>query len=151
VLPDDLDAPLAGGHPPMTLAVQARKTTSARWLIAHGATLKILTAWDLGWKKCAARMLAKCPDLASRRSGPSGITLLHEAVSRGDAELARLLLSADPDLSIEDEEFHSTPLGWARHFGRIEIVALFERHQGSHTDNAVHLEAPSGRTQVRDV
>ena len=127
-LPADLNAPLAAGHPPMTLAIQARKPSSVRWLEAHGATLDLLQAWDLGWRKRAARMLADSPERANRRSGPMGITLLHEAVSRGDVDLARLLLTADPDLSIEDTEFHSTPLGWARHFGRTEFAALLERH-----------------------
>ncbi len=57
------------------------------------------------------------------------MTPLHEAVSRGDMELARLLLSANPDLDVEDNEFHSTPLGWARHLGREAMAVLIEQHR----------------------
>ena len=130
-LPDDLDAPVAGGATPMALAVAARRPASARWLVAHGATLDILQAWDLGWKGRAARMLAVFPELANRRSGDGGITPLHQAVERGDVELARVLLAADPDLTVQDTRFQSTPLGWATHLGRTEIAALIEAHRTS--------------------
>ena len=39
-----------------------------------------------------------------------------------EIELARLLLSADPDLSLEDAQFHATALGWAHHFKREAFV-----------------------------
>jgi GNAT superfamily N-acetyltransferase len=129
--PGDVDAPLPNGMTPMALAVAARKPASADWLAAHGATLDVLHAWDLGWKARARRLVNTSPDLANRRTGDWQITPLHEAVSRGDAGLVRLLLTANPDLDIEDTEFHSTPLGWARHFGRQEIVALLQAHRDS--------------------
>lgn len=127
-LPPDLDAPMPGGTTPMELAVRARKSASARWLSAQGATLAILHAWDLGWKARAPRLLAQNPALANQRFGNWQITPLHEAAMRDDVALARLLLTASPDLTIQDTEFHSTPLGWARFFQRAEIVALIEQH-----------------------
>jgi hypothetical protein len=41
---------------------------------------------------------------------------------RGPAALLRL--GADPD--IRDRRFDSTPLGWARHFGRQPLIDLLE-------------------------
>ena len=128
-LPADLDAPLPNGTPPMQLAVQSRQPGSAEWLAAHGATLDILNAWDLGGKIRARRLLADSPELANRRTGNWQTTPLHEAIVRNDMPLLRLLLSASPDLEIKDTQFHSTPLGWARHFGRAEMIALLEQHQ----------------------
>jgi GNAT superfamily N-acetyltransferase len=125
-LPDDLDAPMAGGMTPMALAVAARKPRSADWLAARGATMEVLHAWDLGRRSGAAALLRARPELANRLSGAWCTSPLHEAVLRNDIELARLLVAASPDLAIQDTENHSTPLGWARYFGRSEIVALLE-------------------------
>lgn len=126
-LPGDLNAPLPGGSPPMTLCVRAQQPASARWLEAQGATLEVLQAWDFGWKNQIAALLARSPDLVNRRSGAWGLTPLHEAVSRGDAALVSLLLAARPDLTLEDTQFHSTPLGWARHLQKAEIIPLLEQ------------------------
>lgn len=124
-----LEAPLASGMTPMALAVQARQPAAAEWLVRHGVTLDLLTAWDLGWKDRVRQMLAESPALANQRQGGWQVTPLHIAAERGDLELARLLLTANPDLEIQDTQFHSTPLGWARHFGRTEIVQLIEQHR----------------------
>jgi hypothetical protein len=53
-------------------------------------------------------------------------TALHQAAGSGSAELTiRLLdLGADPD--IEDTRFHSTPLGWARHFEQPATIHILE-------------------------
>jgi ankyrin repeat protein len=128
-IPRNLDAGLANGMTPMDLAVKAGKHASATWLAQRGATLDILQAWDLGWKAHARRLLRESPELANRRTGGWQITPLHEAASRNDVALAALLLTANPDLGIADTQFQSTPLGWARHFERTEIVALLERHE----------------------
>jgi GNAT superfamily N-acetyltransferase len=128
---EDVNAPLLCGMSPMELAVQAGKPAAARWLNAHGATLEILHAWDLGWKDRATQMLATSPELANRRFGGWQMTPLHEAAARGDVELTRLLLTAQPDIDIQDTQFRSTPLGWARHFQRTEIIALLEQYQAS--------------------
>lgn len=130
-LPEDLDAFLPGGHTPMALAVQAEKPASAEWLAASGATLDILSAWDLGWQDRVPHLLAETPDLANRRSGKLRTTPLHEAVERGDMTLLRLLLAVDPDLTIQDTQFHATALGWAHHSGQTEMIALLERYRAA--------------------
>ncbi|GEM_PF-287149 len=141
-LPADLDAPLPNGTTPMQLAVQSRQPRSAEWLAAHAATLDILTAWDLGWKARARRLLIASPELANRRAGNWQTTPLHEAIARDDLPLVRLLLRAALDLEIQDTEFHSTPLGWARHFGRTEIIALLAEEKGSKALTAMVLGEP---------
>jgi predicted N-acetyltransferase YhbS len=129
-LPTDLDAPLAGGATPMRLAISARKPSAATWLVEHGATLDILAAWDLGWKERAQDLLRQHPALVNRRTGAWQTTPLHEAASRGDAALARLLLSyGHPDLEIRDSQFNGTPSGWAAHLKRTEIAALIEEYR----------------------
>jgi ankyrin repeat protein len=52
--------------------------------------------------------------------------VLHKAAGDGNLELARTLLrlGADPDL--RDHRFNGTPLGWARYFGRQELIELLE-------------------------
>ena len=124
----DLNTPLPCGLTPMELAVKTEQPLSAEWLLAKGAILNVLQAWDLGWKKRVAILLAENPDLVNKRSGQWQTTPLHEAAMRDDVALAAMLLSANPDLTIQDSGFHSTPLGWARHFERAEIIALIEQH-----------------------
>ena len=64
------------------------------------------------------QMLARNPALVNQRYEEWNITLLHEAARRGDVELARLALASNPDLNVQDDIYHSTALGWARHFQR---------------------------------
>lgn len=54
---------------------------------------------------------------------------LHEAVERNDLALARALLAARPDLHARDATFHATPLDWAKHLRRTEMITLIERRQ----------------------
>jgi ankyrin repeat protein len=53
-------------------------------------------------------------------------TALHHAAGEGDLALARLLLRLGADPGITDTRFGATPLGWAHHFGRPEMVAFLE-------------------------
>jgi len=126
--PESFNLPLPNGMLPLQLAVATRQERVADWLVAHGATLDVLSAWDLGWKERVPELLRRSPELANRCSGEGERTPLHEAVWRNDLELARLLLDAQPDLTIQDGTFQSTPLGWARHLQRAEMVALLEGH-----------------------
>lgn len=125
------EAPLASGLTPLQVAVHTQQPAAAEWLVRHGATLDVLAAWDLGWKERVPALLADRPELVNRRSGDWGITPLHEAAQRNDPDLARALLSARPDLTIEDSQFHSTPLGWARHLRHKAVAQLIEEYQAS--------------------
>jgi GNAT superfamily N-acetyltransferase len=127
----DLDVPLTSGMTLMSLAVRMRKLSSIRWLMAHGATLDIVLAWDLGWKEKARELLLHSPELASRPAGTQGLTPLHAAAMHNDIELARLVLSAKPDLTLRDRQYNGTPLNWAEVLGRPEIAALIQEVLGT--------------------
>ena len=108
------------------LAVATGNTDAVQLLREHGALLDVVAAWDLGWRDAAAETLRAVPEQVNQRHGSWATTPLHTAVQRGDVDLARLVLSARPDLTITDAEFGSTPLGWARHLGQDGIAGLIE-------------------------
>jgi ankyrin repeat protein len=53
-------------------------------------------------------------------------TALHKAAEDGHLELARTLLRLGANPDIRDHRFDSTPLGWARYFGRQPLIDLLE-------------------------
>ena len=55
-------------------------------------------------------------------------TLLHDMGFTGEVEKARLLVEHDAHIDAVDEEYHSTPLGYAAHFGHLEVVKLLLEH-----------------------
>lgn len=59
-----------------------------------------------------------------------GHTLLHHAAWIGDVDLVRALLECGANPRAVDEEYGSTPLGWAEH-GRAEETAALLRGQGT--------------------
>ena len=128
----DLNAPITNGMTLMQLAVHCRQNASAEWLATRGATYTALDAWDMGWKNRAAALLAANPQEVNRLYDELQITLVHIAVQRNDIELARLALSANPDLTIKDNTHHSTSLGWAEFFRRPEIVAIIKAGGGQY-------------------
>ena len=139
-IPSNLDAPLPNGITPMDVAMVSDKpAATVAWLVERGATLDLRCAWDLGWRDRIPALLAARPDLIDRKLGEWQITPLHEAVYRGDVEFALLLLSHGPNLEIKDTQFHSTPLGWARHFGKAEMVSLIEEYAGRRERFSVSL------------
>ena len=85
-----------------------------------------MSLWDMGWKDRTATLIVKHPKLVERKAGRWTATPLHYAIERDDVELAKLLLTVPNDLEIRDAVYDSTPLGWARHFHRQEILKLLE-------------------------
>jgi ankyrin repeat protein len=55
-------------------------------------------------------------------------TLLHDMAFTGDLQKARLLLNHSADIDAVDEEYRSTPLGYAARWGRREMVAFLLEH-----------------------
>jgi ankyrin repeat protein len=51
-------------------------------------------------------------------------TALHAAAGQGQRDVVELLVERGADASIKDVRYQSTPLGWAEHMGRDEVVAL---------------------------
>ncbi|MDE2128000.1 MAG: GNAT family N-acetyltransferase [Armatimonadetes bacterium] len=128
---DALATPMTCGLSLLELAAHEGQPEAAKWLLEHGARPDIISMWDLGLRREAAELLAKQPTAARWRAGELGATPLHIAAERNDVELARLLLSADPDLTFEDPAFGSTPEGWARHFKRRKILGMIRAHARS--------------------
>jgi GNAT superfamily N-acetyltransferase len=124
-----LNAPALCGLTPLEIAVKTHQPQAAEWLVSHGAALDVISGWDLGWRDRVRQLLSQSPERASLLSGAWQVTPMHVAVERNDVELVRALLAAKPDLTIEDAQFHSTPLGWATHFQRTEIIELIREHQ----------------------
>lgn len=120
----ELGRTLASGLTLMQLAVHCGQPGAAEWLISAGADCSVLDAWDLGWKDRARETLRKDPSAVNQLYGEWNKTLLHFAAERNDVELARLAISARPDLRLKDNAYQSTALDWARHFGHTEIVGL---------------------------
>ncbi len=65
------------------------------------------------------------------------VTLLHDMARKGDIGKARLLLDHGADINPIDEEYRSTPLGFAARWGQREMVAfLLERGADPNTAGA---------------
>jgi predicted N-acetyltransferase YhbS len=123
------------GLTPLEIAVHCRQPGSASWLINQGVIPDIISLWDLGWKTRVPALLAEHPELVKRESGDWTATPLHTAIERDDIELVKLLLTVPNDLDAKDAVFHSTPLGWAHHFQREEMVSLLEAHTGTNSQS----------------
>ena len=66
-----------------------------------------------------------------------GVTYLHKLASAGNNELVRLLIGRGADINVVDDEWRSTPLGWAARMGHLETVRLLlELGADPHTSGA---------------
>jgi hypothetical protein len=62
------------------------------------------------------------PDRYNPERLHSHATAMHQAVWNGHLTVVRLLVNRGARLDLKDRLYHSTPLGWAEHGGRSEIV-----------------------------
>lgn len=125
---EDLNTPMANKMAWMQLAVHCHQPASAEWLITQGLNYTALDAWDLGWKEKAAALLPTDPEEVNRRYYDWGATLLHVAAERGDTDLFRLALAANPDLTLKDFQHDGTPMDWAMFFKRTDQVDLLRNY-----------------------
>lgn len=96
----ELARPIGGAGPPLVIGVLTGRPESVEWI------------------------LRRRPELVSADLGASGYTLLHAAAEWDAPEVAAVALAHGADRTIRDGTHDGTPLGWAEHFGREEIVAL---------------------------
>lgn len=97
-------------------------------LLEAGAQVPTVSKWG-------ARYYFKRPEMARHllKSGMDpnhqnwrGFTLLHDMAFTGDIEKARLLLDFGADMERTDDEYSSTPLGYAARWGHAEVVRLLK-------------------------
>lgn len=110
----------------MATAANAGDRPMLELLIANGATVPKLSKWG-------ARYYFKHYDIAKflleNGMDPNHMnwrefTLLHDFAFTGDVEKIKLLLDFGADINAVDEEYHMTPLGYARHFGNADVAQL---------------------------
>jgi GNAT superfamily N-acetyltransferase len=138
------------------LATRCRQPAAVSCLERHGATLDIISAWDLGWKERVPELLAARPELAEHRWGRGQHAPLHLAADRGDAELVRVLLAAGADTEVA-EGGGATPLHFAAWRGDPEVTRLLLAHGvclepihetfGTPLMTAIHGLSEGGRAQ----
>jgi ankyrin repeat protein len=90
---------------PLIWAVVKGRAETARWLLEHGADVN-------------RRATFGGPDHGL------GVTALHLVAQSGDVDMVRFLLDHGADRRIEDDLYHSTPLGWAQHFEHAEVADM---------------------------
>jgi GNAT superfamily N-acetyltransferase len=125
---DELSQPIANEMRLTELAVHCKQPKTAQWLVDHGAQCAPLDAWELGWKDIFVKLLASGPQQVNRTYGHMLQTLLHIAAEKGDTELARLTLQANPDLTIKDKIHQGTALDWAMYFKRSKLTEMLQEH-----------------------
>jgi ankyrin repeat protein len=91
---------------PLLWTAANNRLAAARWLLEHGARIS--------------------PATFGGSSHGEGLTPLHLAAQNNYAEMARLLLDFGADVTIEDAIYHSTPAGWAEHFGSTRALAVLK-------------------------
>lgn len=99
-------------------------------LMRHGARVPDLSKWGARYYfkhfEIAAFLLES--GMNPNHMNWRRFTLLHDMAFTGDVRKARLLLDHGADINAIDEEYQSTPLGYAAHWGKREMAAfLLER------------------------
>jgi ribosomal protein S18 acetylase RimI-like enzyme len=134
---EQLQNPTLNKLTPIQIAVQLKQPRSGSWLLDRDVVPDIISLWDLDFKERVPDLLVRHPELTRQKSGPWKATPLHVAIERDDLDLVKLLLTADNDFDSKDGVFHQTPLGWARHFKRTEMIAMLESCAGTGTSDSV--------------
>jgi uncharacterized protein len=110
----------------LAMPAKSGQRSMVELLMRHGARVPDVTKWG-------ARYYFKREDMAAflleHGMNPNHMnwrrfTLLHDMAFTGDVAKATLLLDRGADIDAIDDEYQSTPLGYAAHFGRRDIVTL---------------------------
>ena len=118
--------------------VQAGHEALLRLLLAHGLRVPPVVTYCqtyLWLSRDLARLLLEHgmdPNLPNWQQ----IRPLHHIAARGDIRSAELFLEFGADLDTVDEEFRSTPLGWAARCGQREFVRFLLAHRGARPEPA---------------
>jgi ankyrin repeat protein len=110
---------LLADHPELAGRLREERPALITWAAACGSAAAVEFLAELGFD-VNARGRTDVP------SDQPWQTALHKAAEDGNLELARTLLRLGADPDIRDERFDSTPLGWAKYFGRPALIELLE-------------------------
>ena len=99
-------------------------------LMRHGARVPAMTKWaaDYYFKHADIAALLLERGMSARHMNCHRTTLLHEMARRGELTKARLLLDHGAEIDAVDDEFKSTPLGFAARWGQAAMVRLLLDH-----------------------
>ena len=95
-------------------------------LMDHGARFPDVSKWGARYyfkNYLTARFLLE-RGMSPNHMNWRGFTLLHDMAHTGDLAKARLLIEHGADINRVDDEYRSTPLGYAARWGHVEIVKL---------------------------
>ena len=95
-------------------------------LMDHGARCPDISKWGARYyfkNYLTARFLLE-RGMNPNHTNWRGFTLLHDMAHTGDLAKARLLIEHGADVNRIDDEYRSTPLGYAARWGHVEIVKL---------------------------
>lgn len=95
-------------------------------LMSHGARVPDISKWGARYY---FKHYVTAQFLLERGMNPNHMnwrefTLLHDMAHTGDVQKARLLLNHGADIDAIDDEYSSTPLGYAARWGHREVVTL---------------------------
>ena len=110
---------LLADHPALAEQLREERPALITWAAACGSPAAVEFLVELGFD-VNARGRTDVP------SDQPWQTALHKAAEDGNLALARTLLRLGADPDIRDHRFDSTPLGWARYFGRPALIELLE-------------------------
>jgi hypothetical protein len=110
---------LLADHPELAGQLREERPALITWAAACGSAAAVEFLAELGFD-VNARGRTDVP------SDQPWQTALHKAAEDGNLELARTLLRLGAVPDIRDQRFDSTPLGWARYFGRPALIELLE-------------------------
>ena len=126
-------ARLPFGATPLHMAAEDGQFEMAQFLVEEGAQLDMVSAAELGWTDEVHSLLHQQPRQVNDKGGSFGYTALHSAISKGQPDIARLLLVHGASLDTTDDMYQKTPLGEALYFGNEAMANLLYHHGGETT------------------
>lgn len=106
---------LRASHAALRAPLSERDRNEICEAAAAGNSAGVRTMLEMGWD-------------VDTRGVVWGETPAHRAAFEGHVDTLEALIAEGADLTIEDRSYHSTPLGWAQHEGRVESIRCLRGH-----------------------